>query len=207
MINYETFGSYISKLSSADPAPGGGSATAMVSTVGAALVAMLAALTVNKKAYLELDDDTKNEFKTNYNYVVNEIDALMSFIDKDMRCYPNFLNAYKLPKDTEKQMEVRNQAIQDATIYACEIPYYIMKESLNVMVAATKLAKHGNKTVMSDLVSGVILLQAAIEACSLNIKMNATNIKDERISKNYLDKMNSILKDAKEIKEDILANY
>ncbi len=207
MIKDNTFDSFIKDLSSSSSAPGGGAASAMVASVGSALSAMLAALTVNKKAFAELNEHDKNEFNKNYEAILASIPELEALMDKDLTCYPKFMEAYHLPKGTHEEIKAREAAIQAALEHACDIPLEIMDVSYKAMKHSSNMLHDGNRTVLPDLLAGMIFLNAAIEAASLNIYANVNNMSNVRKRESYYKKATELVSSAKELKESTVEAY
>ncbi len=207
MIKDNSFDAFINDLSSSSSAPGGGAASAMVATVGSALSSMLAALTINKKAFEALNEHDKKDFTENYSIVLNTIPVLEELMDKDLTCYPKFIEAYRLPKDTHEEIKTRDEAIQAALIHACDIPMEIMRTSYIAMKHSSNMLHDGNKTVLVDLLAGVIFLNAAIEAASLNVFANINNMIDVKTRERYYTEAMELVNNAKEVKESIVEAY
>ena len=207
MIKDNSFDSFIRDLASNSSSPGGGSASAMVATIGAALSSMLAALTVSKKAFNSLNEKSKEEFNTNYQHVVDAIPVLEELMDKDLTCYPKFMEAYRMPKDTLDDIRKRDDAIQAALIHACDIPLEIMHVSYKVMKYSSNMIHDGNKTVLPDLLSALIVLNSAIESASLNIYANINNMLDVKTREKYYIETTELVNDARELKESLVEAY
>lgn len=197
----------IKHIAEHSPSPGGGSASALCGTLGASLVGMFAAFSVNKKAFSSLSEREQNEFNENYQKITDAMNRLMQLMDEDMECYPNILAAFKLPKDTMEEVEVRNASIEAAMLHAIEIPYEIMKVSYSAMKTASNMLRSGNKNVLTDLLGGIIMLNASLESASLNVYINLNEVLNLDIKKQYYDDTTDLVQNAKELKEAIVEAY
>lgn len=160
---------------SASPAPGGGSISAMAGAYGAALVCMVAKLTLDKKGY-EDKADLMKELDT-------EAEALrldlLTDIQKDSESFNAYMDALKLPKDTEAQKAARGQAMQDALKGACQVPLGVARKCVKVLDMAVQAVEHGNINTASDGKVGVLMGRAAILGAVNNVLINLGGIKDE----------------------------
>ena len=104
---------YIEQTASGEPTPGGGSVAALVGTLGAALTSMVNNLTVGKKAYEELPEDTKAKIEKNFKEIQVLVEELSKIVDEDTQAFSKVMEAFKLPKETEEEKAARSQAIQD----------------------------------------------------------------------------------------------
>src|SRR5690554_4468613 len=128
LIDY-TVKKFIDEVDSSSPAPGGGSVSALVSTLGVSLAKMVSHLTFNKKSYMALDEKLRLDYEKNFaklNEIKNELEVL---IDKDTEAFNLFMEALRLPKETETEKEFRKQKLEEATIEAIKVPLEIMKLS------------------------------------------------------------------------------
>lgn len=193
----------LNQIDSELPAPGGGSVSALVSVLGISLARMYAHLSVNKKKFIALDEQTKQEFITCFEKLTTYKNTLIQAFDHDCEAYDQVISAYKLPKSNDEEIALRQQAILDATQIAIDSPYSIMKESLHAMRLCALMVDQGNRNAISDLACGVIFLDAAIQGAGLNVAINLSAL-DEEAKNDWNIKMNDCLNESRELKETIL---
>lgn len=169
---------YLDDLSSKLPAPGGGSASALTSSLGISLLLMVTNFTVGKKGYEEYQD----ELKKILSHLSSLVSHLASLVDEDVSAYTILSEAYKLPKNTENEIKLRNEKIQAALKNAMSVPCRIFEISVDVLPVADRLSEIGNKNLLSDVTCGVSLLRAGIESAKVNIDVNLKYLKDESAS-------------------------
>lgn len=166
-------------IASSSPSPGGGSAAAMAGAFSASLACMLAKLTQEKKGY----ESVKEEMSQ----VISEAEKLrrelLEDIQKDSASYDAFVEALKLPKDTEEQKAVRTQAMQDALKGACIVPLEVARKALKAMYLALCTLEYGNINAMSDGLVGALLGRSAVLGATANIRINLDGIKDDAFVK------------------------
>lgn len=199
------------KVDSNEPAPGGGSVAAYASNLGVALARMMGHLTVNKKAYLELTDAQRNEFEKTFNALEAKYNLLMDLVDEDTQSFNKVMDAFKMPKETDEEKALRSQAIQDGTLIAIECPLKAAKTAYEALEMIPALIEHGNKNAISDLASGLYLLQAGMNCSILNVKINVSGLKDKEKGQSFLnecalmqEKTNKIVEENMKIIEELL---
>jgi len=183
MIKEIKIGNFLDRLSSSDPTPGGGSASALAGAVSASLIGMVSELTVRSKKYadkkeiifplIKISKDIKNEF--------------MLAADRDIICFKKFMECLKLPKKTEKEKSYRKEAIQKAAMDATLSPLDIMEKAVVLCDILIKLAKNGNKHALSDVSVAVYYAETAFYGAKQNVIINLNIIKDKE-QKNSLEK-------------------
>lgn len=169
----EELSRYIDDLSSKKPTPGGGSASALVASLGLALLMMVCNFSFGK---------TKEEQKLNE--ILEKLKDLIRrckrSIDLDIDAYEKVSHALKIPKSQPDRSEKLQQALKSAT----EVPLEIIKLSFEGFSIAEKLLDIGNKNLITDLGCGALFLSSAIESAKLNVKINLQYIKDEHYKHN-----------------------
>jgi formiminotetrahydrofolate cyclodeaminase len=166
---------FLEKLSSSDPAPGGGSASALSGALAASLGNMVSNLTIGKKKYKDVEEEIKKINETLEKYR----DTFLEEMEEDAKAFNEVINALKLPRNTDDEKKVRNTAIQESTKKATLVPLKIAKNALEVMELIEVLVEKGNKQVLSDAAIAVIMAKSAIMGGIYNIKINLPNIMDE----------------------------
>jgi glutamate formiminotransferase/formiminotetrahydrofolate cyclodeaminase len=163
---------WIDSLAGASPTPGGGSAAALAGALAAALVAMVARLTIGRKAYAEVDTRARE--------ILVEAETLRAelrrLVDEDAAAYEGVSRAYKIPKGDPG----RACAIDDALLNACRAPYDVLYRATDVGVLAVEIRKIGNKNAASDAAVAMLLVQAAMRGALENIKANVASMTDKQ---------------------------
>lgn len=186
---------YIELVDSEEATPGGGSVAALVGALGAALNRMLAHLSLSKKLFLEASDSQKERFVTAANEIKQYKEALIDGIDGDALSYQCVMTAFKLKDEVEIQRALNTSAF---------IALDIQKNAFLALQRVKELIPLGNKNVMSDLVSGTILLQSCIEISYLNVKANAKMLKDLLQQQEFLNEGQNYVQEGLKLKEFII---
>ncbi|TKZ35636.1 cyclodeaminase/cyclohydrolase family protein [Brachyspira catarrhinii] len=189
---------YINKVDSPSPAPGGGSVMGAVGSLACALAGMVGHLTINKNKFKELTEEEKNDFNNAIEKIKEIKIKLIETIDKDAESFNIFMDAIKLPKNTEEEKLIRKNEISKASVKSTETPFNILKYSYQLIPLFDIILKYGNSGVITDIASAYILIYAASKGSILNININTTLIEDkiflEDIKKNssiYIEKIES----------------
>ena len=192
------------EIDSSSPAPGGGSVSALASSIGVSLARMVGHLTVRKKKFKALDEDVQNKF--------NKIEAdfllfkheLIELVDKDSDAFNLIMKAFSLPKETSEEKQLRKQKILEGTIEAIKVPYVITRLSLRALRRMEYILQYGNKNTLSDIGVSTLMIYSGLEGAVLNVKINIPGLDNLDMKKMYGDSVVEMLKEAKEIKDLIL---
>ncbi len=185
---------FIDVVDSNAPAPGGGSVSALASTLGIALSRMMASLAINKKKYMALDDIIKDEFIEKHEKLLKLRTKMEMLIDEDTASFNKLMAAFKLPKETEEEIATRSSEIQKATLGATQIPFDIADASLEAMELLPFFTKYGNMNAVTDLGVGAMLLETGVRGAILNVKINLGSLKDK-------DRVEKFSKDCEKMEE------
>lgn len=190
---------FLEELASAKPAPGGGSAAAHTAAEAAALVAMVARLTVGKKKYADVESQM--------HAMINDADALRaklkSAVDEDAASFNNYIAATKLPKDTPEQVNARDAAIETATLETARVPFKTVELAYQTMELAAQAMELGNLNAISDACSAVHLADAAIQSAGLNILVNVKNLANPDPAADLVSKLQEYEKKAAVLEEKV----
>src|ERR1043165_5070226 len=166
---------FADETASESPAPGGGSISAYVGSLGAALGAMVANLSSHKKGW----DNRWEEF-SNWAEKGQKIkDELIRLVDADTAAFNRIMNAFGLPKTTEEEKKIRTGAIQAATRYAIEIPFRVMELSYESLEIIKAMAAEGNPNSVSDAGVGALCARSAVMGAFMNVRINAAGYDDK----------------------------
>lgn len=187
---------FANEVDSSSPAPGGGSVSALAGVIGASLARMVGHITVNKKAYKKLDAREQEQFEQALARLLAIKDELLPLIDEDTNAFNAIMAAYKLPKNTEQEKQVRIQAIEDATKGAIEVPMQVANLSLEALKLLKPIEDFGNKNARSDVGVAALQLGAATQGALMNVKINLPGLSDEEEKKTYLDTVEEMFEKA-----------
>ncbi|MCL6002867.1 MAG: glutamate formimidoyltransferase [Thermoplasmatales archaeon] len=193
---------YIGELASDKPAPGGGSASAMVGSMGAALVAMVAGLTIGKKGYEEVSE----KMKSMQRIAVEAVWQLYNQADKDTKAYDNLSKSLSMPKGTPEEKEARTRTIQSRLKEATQVPYATGKLAASMLEYLPVLIEKGNKNAVSDVYCAALFLSSAVYGSMQNVKINLGLIKDAGFIEDYRTKMVDLSEETRKKTEEILKN-
>jgi glutamate formiminotransferase/formiminotetrahydrofolate cyclodeaminase len=190
---------FVELLASPEPTPGGGSAAAFSGAMGAALVCMVAGLTIGKKKYLDVEDEMKDIL----NHAQNLRVELMQTVDDDAAAFEAVMGAMRLPKETEGEKSSRTAALEMAILNAARIPLHVAKNSMKVMALAMRCAEAGNVNAISDAATGCAMARAALTAAGYNVRINVNSLPDKSAGKHLLDELASVESQAAAILEKL----
>jgi len=191
--------SFLDELAAPTPTPGGGSAAAYAGAMGAALVAMVAGITIGKKKYAEVEAEMQA-----IRVVAENLRAeLTQSVEDDSAAFEFLMGAFQLPKDTSEQKKARDAAILQATLNAAHIPLHVCEDAVKVMELALKCAEHGNLNAISDSASGFAMLRAALTAAGSNVKINLNSLADQLVGVKMLGELAALELKADKLEEEL----
>ncbi|MGQ9492857.1 MAG: cyclodeaminase/cyclohydrolase family protein [Anaerolineae bacterium] len=200
MLSDKSVRTFLDELASSAPAPGGGSAAALAAAIGAALVSMVANLTVGKKDYAHVQDDIQR--------ILGRSEELrqrcLELLEGDVAAYTEVARAYKMPRDTEEEKAARNAAIQKALKAATAVPMALAEACVEILNLCPESAEKGNVRAISDVGVGALMAEAALRAAALNVLINLGSIKDESFVQRERARLDVLLEGKAELKERIL---
>jgi formiminotetrahydrofolate cyclodeaminase len=166
---------FVDELASNSPVPGGGSVAAVSGALGAALSEMVANLTIGKKKYIESEEEMK-ELAVKASQLRTK---LLDDIQRDSNSYDKVIAAYKLPKETEEEINKRHNEIQESLKIAASVPLDIAQTSFEIMPLAQTVVEKGNSNAVTDGLVAAMMSRTAVLSALLNVKINLSSIKDE----------------------------
>ena len=192
---------FADETASESPAPGGGSISAYMGALAAALAAMVANLSAHKAGW----DDRWEEF-SNWAVRGQEIkDDLLALVDEDTNSFNTVMDAFGLPKTTDEEKAARTSAIQEATKYATEIPFRTMQRSFDTFDLIAAMVEQGNPNSVSDAGVGALCARAAVMGANLNVKINAAGLKDRAFADDLLARGAELERKAIDRENEIMA--
>ena len=176
------------------PAPGGGSVSAYVGALGAALGTMVANLSAHKRGW----DDRWEEFSDWAEKGKEYYKVLLNLVDRDTEAFNQVMSAFQLPKETPAEKKVRRNAIQRATRNAMETPFLVMQTAFQSMEVIRVMAQTGNPNSITDAGVGALCALTAVSGAYLNVLVNAVGIDDKESVRQLLIDAESIEIQARE---------
>jgi glutamate formiminotransferase/formiminotetrahydrofolate cyclodeaminase len=193
--------SFLEELSAPTPTPGGGSAGAYAGAMGAALVAMVAGVTIGKKKYADVEAEMQA-----VRVVAENLRAeLTQAVDDDAASFEILMAKFKLPKDTAEQKSSREAAITQATLNAAHIPLHVSEHAVKVMELALKCARHGLQSAISDAASGFAMARASLTAAAYNVRINLNSLADQSLGDRMLRELAGLESAADKLEGEIQA--
>jgi glutamate formiminotransferase / formiminotetrahydrofolate cyclodeaminase len=167
---------FADETASESPAPGGGSISAYVGSLGISLATMVANLSSHKKGW----DERWDEFSKWAEKGQEIKDQLLKLVDADTAAFNKIMAAFGLPKTSEAEKKIRTQTIQEATKYAIEIPFKVMELSFESMEVIKAMAEHGNPNSVTDAGVGALCARTAVLGAFMNVRINAAGYEDKK---------------------------
>ena len=191
---------YLDDAAANKPAPGGGSVSACVGALGAALVGMVCNLTRGREKFAGVEDD-----------IVTLVEAseaararLELLLQEDTTAYNGVISAYKMPKETAEEQAARTAAVQAGLIVAADVPLEICRVAVEVCRLAKVAAGIGNPQAVTDAGIGAILGEAAVVGAALNVKINLGSIKDQAYVTRAAVEIEAIQAEAAALRAEVL---
>ena len=199
LIDLTTKG-FAEETASESPAPGGGSISAYMGALGAALGTMVANLSSHKAGW-----DEQWEHFSNY---AEEGQALMAellhLVDEDTEAFNRIMAVFAMPKTTNEEKAARSAALQEATLYATEVPLRTMKAAAKVFPLVKAMAEEGNPNSVSDAGVGALAARSAVLGARLNVRINAAGLKDRAKADMLTAEADRIAEEAMKAEQEVL---
>lgn len=191
---------FLHLLASNAPTPGGGGAAALAGALAAALASMLANLTIGKKGFAECETEAQQ--------LLEQAESLrqdiLLLVEKDAEVFDKFMVCYKMPKASEAEKALRQQALQNAAKMAAEIPLSIAESCRKIMQVTARLAEIGNPNVITDGAVSALLARAALRSSIYNVEVNLNLTKDAVYNQQMTEKCRSLAEQAFTLEEKTL---
>ncbi len=191
---------FANELSSESPAPGGGSVSALAGALASALSGMVANLTSGKKGYESVWEEM-NDIAVEAQQLKDE---LLRSVDRDTDAFNQLMAAFSMKKKTDEQKALRDEAIENATKFACEVPLGVMEFSKKVLRLAKVVAEKGNENAASDAGVSALMAMSAVQGAGLNVKINLPGIQDEEFKTTMKKKVEDLLQEAQQLRDEVL---
>lgn len=192
---------FADETASESPAPGGGSISAYMGALGAALGTMVANLSAHKPGW----DDRWEEFSNQAEEGRILIDRLDALVDEDTEAFNRIMDVFAMPKSTPEEKAARAKALEEATLFATRVPLTTMKTAYKSFDLLESMARTGNPASVSDAGVGALATRAAVQGAYLNVKINAAGLKDRTVADEILAEAAKIAADADKRETVIIA--
>ncbi|MFP4467447.1 MAG: glutamate formimidoyltransferase [Bacteroidales bacterium] len=193
---------FADETASESPAPGGGSVSAYVGALGVSLGTMVANLSSHKRGW----DERWEEFSVWAEKGQAIKDELLFLVDEDTRAFNRIMEAFGMPKKSEEDKKLRHQAIQEATRYAIEIPFRVMKKAYESMEVMQMMVENGNPNSISDAGVGALCARTAVRGAFMNVKINAEGLEDKAFFEKIFGEAREIEAAALKKEQEIVAS-
>jgi len=179
---------FVEETASESPAPGGGSVSALLGALGAALAAMVANLSAHRRGW----DDRWEEFSAHAERAKTCQDELVRLVDADTAAFDRVMAAFGLPKATEAEREARRAAVEAATKAAAEVPLRTMEVAMEALEVAGAMADQGMEASVSDAGVAALCIRSAVLGAGLNVRINAAQLEDSESAAALVDRADQL---------------
>jgi glutamate formiminotransferase/formiminotetrahydrofolate cyclodeaminase len=191
---------FAEETASESPAPGGGSISAYAGALGAALGTMVANLSSHKAGW----DARWEEFSNWGDKGQALMSELLMLVDEDTAAFNKIMDVFAMPKGTDEEKAARSKAMQEATLYATQVPLKTMRTSVKIFDLVRAMASEGNPNSVSDAGVGALMARSAVLGALLNVKINAAGLKDRSIAEELIGEAERIARDAERLEKEVL---
>ncbi len=204
LLMNKTIREFSEVLASKEPAPGGGSTSALSGLLATSLTMMVINLTIGKKSFELLDKSIKNKVAEDFEVMKKLNIELDHLVDEDTKAFLLFMEAMKLPKTTEEERSIRLEALQSASVYALNVPLSVAEKCLLVLKHQLVIAEYGNRNAVSDVGVGALMAQSGLEGAVLNVKINLPSIVDEELKRETQLKIEDLVLEGIQLNSEII---
>ena len=192
---------FAAETASESPAPGGGSISAYMGALGAALATMVANLSSHKRGW----DDRWKEFSDVAEKGQALMAELLALVDEDTAAFNRIMDCFSMPKGTPEEKAARAAALEEATLYAASVPLKTMEAALKALPLALEMAQKGNPASASDAGVAALAAVAGIRGAALNVRINAAGLTDKTPAEPLLKRADAIIAEALALQDQVLA--
>ena len=191
---------FAEETASESPAPGGGSIAAYMGALGAALGTMVANLSSHKAGW----DDRWEEFSDWADRGQALLGELLHLVDEDTAAFNRIMAVFAMPKSTDEEKAARSAALQEATLYATQVPLRTMKTAFGVFEIVRAMAAVGNPNSVSDAGVGALAARSAVLGAGLNVRINAAGLKDRAAADALVAEADRLAAEAERAEREVL---
>ena len=199
LVDYTVKG-FADETASESMAPGGGSISAYVGALGVSLGTMVANLSAHKPGWDEQWEFYSKWAEKGQRYKTD----LLFLVDEDTNAFNKIIDGFRMPKSTPEEVKTRQEAIENATKYATEIPFKVMETAYNSMEVMMAMAKGGIQNSLSDAGVGALCARTAVIGAYFNVRINAKDIKDKSFAEEILSKAKEIYDKTKLLENEMI---
>ncbi len=193
---------YLEKAAAGTAVPGGGSVAALNASLASGLTEMVANLTIGKKGYKAVEKEM-NDIEREATALREKLTAA---IDRDAEAYSEVMAAFKLPRETDREKELRKQEVQKAFKHAALVPLEVAKHAVKVIDLAGRAVESGNKNAVTDGIVAAMNARTGALAALYNVKINLGSIEDDEFVKKMTREINDLEQQAKAGEQKILTS-
>ena len=191
---------FVAETASESPAPGGGSVSAVMGALGAALATMVANLSSHKRGW----DERWKEFSDVAEKGQALVKELTALVDEDTAAFNRIMDVFAMTKGTPEEKAARDKAMEEATFYAASVPLKTMEASLKALPLALEMAQKGNPASASDAGVAALAATAAVRGAAMNVRINAAGLKDGASAAPLLERASQIEAEALALQDKVL---
>ncbi len=188
------------ETASESAAPGGGSISAYMGALGAALGTMVANLSAHKRGW----DDRWEEFSKVAEEGQQVMNELLALVDEDTAAFNKIMAVFAMPKGTAEEKAARAAAMEEATLYATRVPLRTMQTAMRAFPVLKAMAEKGNPASASDAGVGALAARAAVRGADMNVRINAAGLKNREVAEQLIAEAAVLVKQAEQAENDIL---
>ena len=195
-----TLKEFLEKTAAREAVPGGGSSSALSAAIASALGEMVASLTIGKKRYMDVEDrmrELAGEMSAYRGRFVNDI-------DRDADAYRKVMEAYRLPKESEEEINKRNDSIQQAMKSASLVPMEVAEQAFNMLGSIAEIVHKGNSNAITDALVAMMTCRTAVMGALLNVRINLSGIIEESFVGMLTEKCDRIEKETLQKEEELI---
>jgi len=196
-----TIKQFLERVASGEPVPGGGSVAALIAALSASLSEMVARLTLGKKGDPALDEKMSALIDAASRLRARLIDD----VDRDSDAYASVMEAYRMPKASDEEQNVRKAAVQDALKDAACVPLSVAEAGIELLKLACTAVAAGNSGAVTDGIVAVLTARSAVIGALYNVRINLASINDEGFRDDLAHRADSLEKEAFAIETDVLS--
>jgi formiminotetrahydrofolate cyclodeaminase len=185
---------FLGAIDSSSPAPGGGSVSALSALMGVSLARMVGHLTIHRKAFQKQSEQDRTRFTDVFEQLDRLKGELLPLVDADTDAFEGVMAAYRMPKATELEQQRRQDAIQEATVQAIEVPLRVATLGMDALDHLAVILQFGNPNATSDVGVAALQLKAAVHGALMNVRINLGTLTNTDLQSTYLHQVEDITK-------------
>ncbi|MDC7242814.1 MAG: cyclodeaminase/cyclohydrolase family protein [Sphaerochaetaceae bacterium] len=195
---------FLDELGSSSPAPGGGSVAALSGATGASLVTMVGALTTKKKKFKALEETEQKTYQEKIEFYQRAKISFQNYIDEDTAAFNEVMKAFKMPKITDEDKDLRFKSIELATVGCIKVPLEVANLALLCLNEMEYIINNSNRNTTSDQGVAILSFFTAFEGAIMNVKINLPGLSKKDLVNQYNSVIIDLSKQAKTKKDSLL---